>query len=275
MSTIPDINNEYLPVLPNPTQDLISIGLERARKALNNQRVLRAPTDEELSARQDIIQRRINVTPAVGSKSEIPSEFDNRVDLQNETLTQNSNYLEQHELGSGPISINETEIGKVYTNPSQRIDRDLSIIDTNSGKSIKLPFVPRELRYTPDSHFKAIASMGRNNPFYHFTGSEDTLEFEIDWFAEKDSRHDVILNCKWVGSSSKNDGYELEPPAVILHWNSSLFSDSLWLVVAAPYRLLDFQAHRSMLPQQAYQQVTLKRVTLTNLRRREIQSITV
>ena len=142
MSTIPDINNEYLPVLPNPTQDLISIGLERARKALNNQRVLRAPTDEELSARQDIIQRRINVTPAVGSKSEIPSEFDNRVDLQNETLTQNSNYLEQHELGSGPISINETEIGKVYTNPSQRIDRDLSIIDTNSGKSIKLPFVP-------------------------------------------------------------------------------------------------------------------------------------
>ena len=242
---MPELGNTGIPLIPpNPLQDLASISLQKVREALNKQRVVPAPTDEQLANKQaPLIKGKGAVV--INEIGEIPKEFENSVD------------------------------GKVYSSPSDRIDRDLSIIDTVSGRILKLTFVPRKLSVIPESHFKAIASMGRNNPFYHFTGAEDSLKFEIDWFSEKDNRQDVILNCRWVESLSKNDAYNNPPPPVILHWNSELFSDSLWLVVDAPYDLSEFQAHRQMLPQQAYQQVTLKRINQRNLTRSQIQSITI
>lgn len=273
MSFIPGTDIPNIP--PNPLQDVASFGLQKVREALNRQRTQPAPTDKQLAERQAPIVRRSSGIPGSGEKSEIPGEFENRVDIHSEVFLENTGYIEQYELGESSTTQIERQEGKSFTSPSDRIDRDLCIIDTVSGKKLKLPFVPRELKYSPESHFKAIPSMGRNNPFYHFSGAEDTLEFEIDWFAEKDHRYDVILNCKWVEALSKNDAYDNPPPPIILHWNTALFSDSVWLVTAAPYRLLDFQAHRNMLPQQAYQQVTLKRITANNLSRLQIQSYTI
>lgn len=156
--------------------------------------------------------------------------------------------------------------------------------DKRTYSYLKLPFVPRELNYSPESNFVGIASFGRNNPFYQFTGSEDTLTFEIDWFSERDDREDVIFNCRWLEALSKSDGYDDVPHRVILSWgmDNKLFSDSIWLVTSAPYRLTDFvrgyQDENTreiisvgMLPQQAYQQVTLKR--LSNLNRTTKQII--
>lgn len=278
MSFLPGTNIPNIP--PNPLQDVASFGLQKVRQILNKQRSISAPTDEELKRRQaPIVRANPRATPGNPIKSEIPGEFDTRVDVTTtrKVVLENNGVLEQRELGVSPVEVNEveTQSGKLYTNPKDRIDRDLYIIDTVSGKSVKLPFVPKELRYNPESNFKAIASMGRNNPFYHFTGAEDSLEFEIDWFAQEEHRADVILNCKWVESLSKNDAYDNPPPPVILHWNIDMFKDSVWLITSAQYRLLDFQAHRNMFAQQAYQQVTLKRITTTNLKRSDIQSFTI
>lgn len=157
--------------------------------------------------------------------------------------------------------------------PEGRIDRNLIIKDLVTFEQIKIQFVPQELDYNPESDFKSIASMGRNNPFYHFTGSEDTLKFTLDWFAEQENREDVILNCKKLEALSKNDAYNGPPHNIKLIWNSQLFSEAQWLVVAAPYKLSMFQAHRNMLPQQAYQFVTLKKVTPTNLSSSDIRRI--
>lgn len=262
-------------IIPNPGQDVGSFGLQKAREALNFQRTMPAPTDEQLKRKQAPLIRESKGTPGSGRKSEIPEEFDTRVDVNKSVTVENNGYLEQHELGESSTSMTETESGKEYSLPTDRIDRDLMIIEPISGRVARLPFVPKELKVNPESHFKAIASMGRNTPFYHFTGAEDTLEFEIDWFAQEDSRYDVIRNCKLIESWTKNDAYDNPPPTVILHWNKELFADSLWLITAAPYRLMDFQAHRNMLPQQAYQSITMKRVTATNLTRKQIQTITI
>lgn len=272
------IANTGIPnIPPNPLQDALSLGIQEVRSLINKQRRYPAPTDEELRRKQQPYVRPSTGTSLKGSSNEIPNEFDNRVDIITEEGFSSTDQLEQAELGFGPITETSTEKGKLYKTPADRIDRDILIIEPISGRVAKLPFVPKELSINPDSSFKTIASMGRNNPFYHFTGSEDSIEFEIDWFAQEESRLDVIRNCKLIESWSKNDAYNNPPPAVILHWNSKLFSSelSLWLITAAPYRLKDFQAHRSMLPQQAYQQITMKRVTLQNLSRNEIQNITI
>lgn len=163
---------------------------------------------------------------------------------------------------------------------------DYDFVDAAGKKgydSIELPFVPRELSYQPTSKFVGIATMGRNNPHYHFTGSEDSLQFDIDWFSNQDDRKDVINSCRWIEALTKADGYKSPPHRVRLRWGNSdlLFADSVWLVTEAPYTLSDFvKSYRNkdgnivkvgMLPQQAYQKVTLKRVTNDNLRTSEIK----
>lgn len=176
----------------------------------------------------------------------------------------------------------------IYNNPFVDtitiIDYDFGKDEGKRGYSYKtLPFVPRDLSYQPTSKFVGIATMGRNNPHYHFTGSEDTLSFDIDWFSSQLDRKDVINNCRWIEALTKADGYREPPHRVQLVWgrDNLLFANSIWLVVEAPYTLSDFvkgyrdqnngQINRvGMLPQQAYQRVTLKRITLGNLKSVEI-----
>lgn len=151
-------------------------------------------------------------------------------------------------------------------------------------KQLVLPFVPLNLQYSPESNWVAIPTMGRNNPHYHWTGSEDTLSFEIDWFSEQNSREDVIRNCRWLESLSKADGYKSAPHRLKLIWgrDDKLFQFDEWIVQNASYSLSQFQdSYRDprdrsniisigLLPQQAKQTVTLKRVTKLNLRTEEI-----
>lgn len=168
---------------------------------------------------------------------------------------------------------------KVPLQPGQRpqyIERDMYIVDlevrdesNNVGyQYLKIQYVPAELTYTPESNWAVIPSVGRNNPFYHYTGSEDILQFTLDWHADDILRLKVIENCKWVEALSKADGYTKEPHVVKLIWGD-LFQDSLWIVEKAPYRLVRFQA-LGMRPVQAYQDVTLKRVINHNRTRSEI-----
>lgn len=272
------IGNTGIPnIPPSPTQDIFSVGVQKVRERINKQRhiiVTPAPTHEELKRKQQGMIQSNGRSTGVGSRSEVPFEFETGVESSEIYRTQTL-YDVDGRATTTQYKDKTVDTSKKYTSPSDRIDRDIWIIEPKTLKKVKLPFVPRELKYTPESNFKAIASMGRNTPLYHYTGGEDTLEFEIDWFAEKEHRYDVIQNCKWLESLSKNDGYDAPPSPVILHWNVDLFSDSIWLITAAPYRLLDFQAHRNMLPQQAYQQVTLKRTTATNLKRADIQAFTI
>ena len=151
------------------------------------------------------------------------------------------------------------------------------IVDTDMGdtsfrgqgksfRMIQLPTVPLELEFDPKPNWAIIASIGRNNPFYHYTGSEDTLSFKIDWYSKMENRQDVIFNCRWLAARSKANGYFEDPHRIMIIWGkeSVLFQNSFWIVTKASYKLSQFQKQASMLPNQAYQEVELKRVTETN-----------
>lgn len=157
-------------------------------------------------------------------------------------------------------------------------------IDTEPARYIKLPFVPGVLEFKPESNFVGLASFGRNNPFYQYTGSEDTLSFTIDWHSNTQSREDVIFYCRWLESLTKANGYESRPHRVMVVWGGGsddpsysklLGPDNKWLLVSAPYTLTQFNRgyrdpetgeviNTNMLPQQAIQNVVFKRLAEHN-----------
>jgi len=155
------------------------------------------------------------------------------------------------------------------------------LIDLDSVAGVKdrmeLPFVPRELSINPNNSLVPVGSIGRNNPFYNYTGSEDTLEFTIDWYSMDDKRDLAIEGCKWLVAISKNDGYVSSPHRILIVWGDGgwLFGEEEWLIEKAPYRLNNFSSgyintkkhfvNDHLLPLQAYQRVTLKKVTQSNL----------
>jgi hypothetical protein len=166
--------------------------------------------------------------------------------------------------------------------------RSLWIVDKeNPRNKIEIQTVPENLSYSFENKLNPIFSPGRNNPFYHYTGSEDTLEFEVSWYSIEESREDVITKCKWLEGMSKNDAYKGRPRTVLLDWHSSfkaqpnsnvlenkqLFQEAVWLIKAAPYQLSLFHQSKNMLPCLAKQQITLVRVANINRQRSTISDL--
>lgn len=162
----------------------------------------------------------------------------------------------------------------------------------DSYEEMVLHSVPKQLKYDPASNFVGLASIGRNNPHYNYAGSEDTLEFSIDWYCKSLDRAEVINNCRWVEALTKSNGYSKRPPRVRIKWGDEdyLFGEDEWIVVSAGYQLSNFQNSYAVtdnktfkrdskilrignLPQQAYQNVTLKRVTNRNRTWKQIKNI--
>lgn len=178
-----------------------------------------------------------------------------------------------------------------YNKNRESLEDYIAIIDLDSSGPdkgydvIKLPYIPQELSYNTESTFAAIKPMGRNTALYHFTGSEDKLEFEIDWHAHDWDRREVITNCRKIEALSKADGYNHSPHRVKLLWGRGdvLFGDHEFIVVAAPYKLSNFNKgnmdaqgnvlYTNMLPIQAYQQVTLARISSINLTKIDIEYV--
>ena len=137
------------------------------------------------------------------------------------------------------------------------------LIDLVTGEYLGLMGLPRQMDYENKTAYATIAVPGRNNPHYHFTGSEDTLSFEISWWSEEDGRRDVIKKCKWVESMSKADGYNADPHLLRFKWGE-MFSKATWKVESVTTVYTQFHRERGYMPCCAVQTITLKRVTLSN-----------
>lgn len=188
----------------------------------------------------------------------------------------------------------------------ERYKNEISIINLDAGdepgdsayKTLVLTSVPKKLSYDSGSNFVGLASIGRNNPHYNFAGSEDTLTFSIDWYCKYKDRAEVLNNCRWVEALTKSNGYQSRPPRVMIQWGKEnhLFGNDQWIVVKADYELsnfqnaynlTDFQKNKNFspvsrvddiqeignLPQQAYQNITLKRITNNNRTWAEVRKI--
>lgn len=170
----------------------------------------------------------------------------------------------------------------------QNISNNIIIINPNTSppQSLVIQGKPQELKVNPESSWATVKSMGRNNPFMMYTGGEDTLEFDISWYAMDPDRRDVIDKCRILESWSKADGYNSSPPALMISWGSSdLFQDDYWVLTNASYVLSNFQnacrlgtrrdtqgfMDLGLYPNVATQSLTFKKVTWDNTTHEIIQ----
>lgn len=105
---------------------------------------------------------------------------------------------------------------------------------------VQLQFTPASMDYAPDSNFAAIKTQGRNNPFYHYTGSEDTLSFDIEWLADEENISKTLMRARLLESWTKSDGDLGRPPVVSIDWAGNMFADATWFLVNAKYTLSRF-----------------------------------
>lgn len=154
-------------------------------------------------------------------------------------------------------------------------------------QSITLQNRPDELKVDPKSTWATVASMGRNNPFYLYTGGEDTISFDISWFVNDPARRDeVVAKCRLLESWTKADGYNAAPPILLIKWGGSgIFDNDNFILESAPYTLTHFQDRTrskadeyykgqiqdlKLYPNCAKQTLTFKKVTPSNITHAQI-----
>lgn len=170
------------------------------------------------------------------------------------------------------------------------INNDIIIINPNTSPptSIVIQGKPSQVDISSESTWATVKSMGRNNPFMIYTGGEDTISFDISWFAQDVDREDVITKCRLLQSWCKADGYSSSPPVLLISWGSSkMFDDDEFVLTSANYNLSNFQnACRTnnrgsstptyqdlgLLPNHATQTLVFKRVTSINLEHKDMVS---
>lgn len=157
----------------------------------------------------------------------------------------------------------------------------------NKDDKVEIYTIPYELSYESESSHAVIKAMGRNNPLYQFTGSEDRLEFEVIWYNKDGDKDQVIRNCRKLESFSKSDGYRGKK-LVTLIWGETnrLFADHTFVVLQAPYKITRFSRYHinknnvdgivtndELMPVRAIQKVVLARVSSYNLTHEDINRI--
>ena len=148
---------------------------------------------------------------------------------------------------------------------------------------IELQLRPQSLDFKGETTWASIKSMGRNTPMYHYTGAEDTLQFNTSWFRVDSNNPDEVVNkCRLLEAWSKADGYKSAPPVLMIQWGDdeadSLFKDHLYILISATYTLSNFCsiAHTNHLgktiysdgklyPNSATQELIFKRVSGSNI----------
>lgn len=139
------------------------------------------------------------------------------------------------------------------------INRPMYLVDLVTLEELQIMAVPPELSHNNESNFSVVASPGRNNQFSHFSGSDDILEFELDWYYLEQGRLDVMMKCRWVESLSKADGYEDGPHLIKLIFGDIYPPELTWQVVSAPFKFTMFDGSQQMRPVQAYQTIRLRK----------------
>lgn len=155
-----------------------------------------------------------------------------------------------------------------YRDTKSLRDNQPYLVDLVTLEKLHFQTIPERIDYQSESSFATLESPGRNNPLYHYTGSEDIISFTITWYGNHYGLQDVIRKCKWLMSLSRSDGYRasIHPCKLIF---GEMFKNSKYIVTAAPFGLREFDRVFGMFPRWAEQQVTLKKISETNTERPE------
>ncbi len=190
--------------------------------------------------------------------------------LNKELITPNTATFQRDEQ-----SINIFIVDLDSTNESEDLELD----------RIQLQNIPRNIIVEPDANWVNISPIARNNPFYHYTGGEDTIKLTLDWYSDKkdggaldELRTEALRKAKWLEAKTRNDGLEKPPHRVKLLCGGEsseqdpdkqlflapMFNEATFIVHNAPYTMSGFHKAQGLRPTQIIQELTLKRITEGN-----------
>lgn len=187
--------------------------------------------------------------------------------------------------GADPAKGNKNTTNKKFfeVKADLRYQNEINIynLSTNPTQSITLQNRPPELDFRGETTWAIIKSMGRNTPMYHYTGSEDIIQFNVSWYCNSLENPEEVLNkCRLLEAWTKSNGYQAAPPILTIEWgDSGLFDNHYYILTSATYTLKNFQngyrvrvpgkpatfGNGKLLPATATQELIFKRVSAYNL----------
>jgi hypothetical protein len=138
------------------------------------------------------------------------------------------------------------------------------IIEPDLYTKVDIQFVPEVLNYNRVANMQEVRPILRNIPKLHYSGGTTNMTFRLDFFAQQEDRKDVIEKVRLLESTAHSDGYDAPKPQVKIVWGE-LFRDEIWEVSSVRAQLSNFKAEQGFLPQQAYVDITVIRVSDSNL----------
>jgi len=168
------------------------------------------------------------------------------------------------------FSRHKTDVSK-YVAVTSTTKEQLYLVVLGQEKYVKIPFqfVPNEINYDRNIDMQEIKPIMRNLPNYQYTGGSTIISFTLDFFANLDSRQDVIDRCREIEALGYTDGYDNDKPLVKLVWGG-LFREEKWEILSIRAKYSEFKPESNFLPQQAYVDISLGLVSDVNPKWRDI-----
>lgn len=135
---------------------------------------------------------------------------------------------------------------------------------------LEVQFVPKDIPWSRNANLSAVEVVGRNHPKYHFTGGEDQVGLQLDFYSDEENREDVLRKVRWLQSLTYNDGYNAPARNVKIVFGR-LFQKEIWAVANVNAVLSSFNSNYGMLPQRAMVDITFKLDPKTNLRLSDVR----
>lgn len=209
-----------------------------------------------------------------------PAKSSNRPDVK-----QGARHYDEREANKKSVSIN-LQPHEALLKAKDEIPKNQIILYNLTSKPYEYIVIqnrPNSVEFKGETTWATIKSMGRNTPLYHYTGSEDTVQFNISWFCTNPADNtEVVKKCRFLEAWSKSNGYQAAPPVLRIQWGADdvLFKNHLYILISATYTLENFNdcyrkvngdnvtrevVNGKLLPSTATQELIFKRVSATNL----------
>lgn len=160
-------------------------------------------------------------------------------------------------------------LNKGYT--AQVTEGLLYLTALRSLDRIDIQFVPKELELNRQSDMGEIRIVGRNNPFYHYTGGSNSFKLELDFYSEDENREDVVAKCRLLESWAVNDGYDKPPERIRITFGKLFKPDEVWVIKGVNVKYSFFDKTKGFLPRQAYATLDLVLDTKNNRKISDVQ----
>ena len=152
---------------------------------------------------------------------------------------------------------------------------EIYLFDRVTYETFYFQTFPLSIKVNPTTELVAFAAPSRNLASYHYTGAEDSIEFDFTWYANGEdnaaTRKEVLAKCKIFESLSKSDGVNGIHP--VRFYFSDLFYKSTWLVEKAPYEISLFDYEYDGYPTLAKQQLKLVKISDLNPTHEDIRNL--